>query len=287
MDSEPVTRPGLEYTDPELYAALVADCEQFWVDRPPHYARYESEGDKEAFVARELAFVERVYNTTTELAETHDGPVTLLLDVDETFAKNEYGGKDGSEVTTYVRPALATLFKLLDNKLGDRYDVGLLTSRAHSHLAEELETNEHGYMQHLSDRLNRDFVISSRRGSPIFENEELEETPDGMTHGEHEIAIAALGSILRPEVADAVRAEHAHYETMDDKDGFDPNALSSLVPREHWYDSKLAILAYLAEKHPDRAFVFVDDLPFPAAIDNTHPQVRGVSLYDGANFQVR
>lgn len=286
MDTEPIVRSGLEYTDPDLYAALVEDCEAFWATRPPHYTRYEQEGDKEAFIAREVAFVERVYDATVELAETHEGPITLLLDVDETFARNEYGGKDGSEITTYVRPGLATLFKKLDNKLGDRYDVGLLTSRGHSHLEDELETDAHGYMGHVRERLNLNFVISSRDGSPIYEAETLQEAPDGLSYGYYELALEAIKSIVRPEVAEAALAEQNRFKKTDDETDYE-DIISSLVPRGHWYDPKLAILAYLAEQHPDRAFVFVDDLPFPVAVDNTHPQVRGVSLYDGATFQIR
>jgi hypothetical protein len=80
------------------------------------------------------------------------------------------------------------------------------------------------------------------------------------------LALRAIEKIIRPDMK-------AHGENNDFE------AVERSVDRRHWYDAKLAILQHVADENPGRGFVFVDDLPFPASVDPSHGQVRGVSLH--------
>lgn len=260
---------GIKLANPDLYDQLVQHSRTFWNDLPDHYRKYADEDAQEALLGREVVFVDQVHAAMTNLASTREGKITLLLDCDETFVKNEYDSEDN--VTTYIRPGLETLLKLLDSTMPDRYDVGLLTSRAQSHLDNELEAPTHGYMRQLESQLNRDFVISSRMGSPIFSQEGLALAPQRLEWDENELAINAIRSIIRPEMIEPILTD-------------DYDRLSTFTSGSHWYDSKLAIVDHLANTYPDRGFVFVDDLPFADSINPSHPQVRGVALRDSAFY---
>ncbi len=225
--------------------------------------RYEkNDGEQEdELIGKEIAFVDKVLSATMGLAESRSGPVTILFDVDETIARNVYG--ENGEITTYVRPGLDVLVKQLEEKLGDRFDIGLLTSRAESHLLSELESPT--YTDSIKDRINPEFIFSSRKGSPIYDHEALAEAPLLVDWQEEATALRAIRKIIRPDLKELGEAN-------------DFSSIELAVERGHWYDGKLAILQHVADQNPDRGFVFVDDLPFPASIDPSHNQVRGVSL---------
>lgn len=262
--------PNLADSNPELYAELLERCDVYWDARPECVKKYEDPLDKPEFVEREVAFIDMVHGAVHDLAVTHPGPITVLLDCDETFVRNDYGTVPE---TMHVRPGTDILVEALetDEAVADRFDIGLLTSRAQEHLDEEVVSHEFGYMKHLGDRLNPEFLVSSRPNSPIYEPERLGYVPEYGSGIDAERAVAAVRSIIRPEIAESALS-HDH------------EGILAVVNRGHWYDPKLAIVAHLAETHPDRGFVFVDDLPFPASIDPAHPQVRGVALGSDAGF---
>lgn len=265
---EPQAVRSFEQTHPELYAVLAEDCARFWSELSDED---RARSDRDAFIASEIGFIERAYGAITSLAATHEGRITLLLDVDETFVRNKrltYGG----EVTAmYVRPGLNTLLTMLDADatVGDRYDIGLLTGRSYSQLAEEYANPQYGYMQRLGERLNPDFIISSEPNSPIYEQESLQGIPQAVITGEEDWCVDAIRSIMRPEMIEPALAG-------------DREALERLVYRGVWYNSKLPILAYLVETYPDRGFVYVDNDPYADTIDPTHSRVRGVALGEAA-----
>lgn len=220
-------------------------------------------------LAREVRFIDKVYAATMQLAAECDGPVTVLFDVDETLVKNEYA--ENNVVTTYVRPGFGVLVEALDDALGERVDIGLLTSRAQSQLEEELASPT--YTQAATSKLNPQFVMSSRDGKLLRGHEALAGVPRYMESSSEKRALEAIQDIVDPELKTVIEAN-------------DFGEVLRRVDRAHWYDAKLAILQVLAGDNPERGFVLVDDLPFPAAIDPTHPQVRGVALGD-ASFSLR
>lgn len=249
-------------------ASLEKAFEAFWNELPEYLTGRQSDEEKRKALEREVVFVDKVYSAVTQLAETRDGPITILFDVDETLVKDEYGEDD--QVTTYVRPGFGVLMQAIDSTLGDRVDIGLLTSRAQSHLDEEIASPS--YTQAVSGKINPDFVISSRDGHLLTGHEALQDAPRSMTAGEELLSLNAIRRIIDPRLASDVEAD-------------DWSAIAKRVNRGYWYDTKLAILQHLAQEHPERGFVFVDDLPFPAAIDPEHSQVRGVTV-DDAPFSV-
>lgn len=261
---------GFERTHPALYASLLEDCAQFWDERLERYK--EGDGDEvwQTFVDREAQFVDMVHSAVSGLAASREGPLTLLLDIDETFLANEYEPtRKKRAIAMHVRPGMDTLIRLLDASLGDRYDIGLLTFRPQSELDSERATHAYGYMQRLGNRLNQEFVISSHPDSLVYTQGTLPSVPRKLKWGEGELAVKAVRSILRPELVEPATAG-------------DTTALTQLVMGGRWYDGKLAVLAHLAAAHPERGFVFVDDKPYAASIDPNHPQVRGVALQDAA-----
>ena len=245
----------------EAVDVFIADLPQRMRER---FEEYDAE-ERDELVEKETRFIDEVLTATAELAESRSGPITILFDVDDTIAKNVYG--EGNEVTTYVRPGLAILIEQLEESMGDRFDVGLLTSRGESHLAKELALPT--YLNAMKDKLNPEFVFSSREGSSVYENEGLMDVPLQIYSGygsNEELALRAIEKIIRPDMK-------AHGKAGDFE------SVERSVDRRHWYDAKLAILQHAADQNPDRGFVFVDDLPFPASIDPSHHQVRGVSVY--------
>lgn len=253
----------LEHQYPELHASLIERGSGFWDMYPDVDASYYVPEDKDRFIEREVAFVDKIVHAVDSLSVVHEGPLTLLLDVDETFILTRYHGDSGT--TSHIRPALQTLLEVLDDRYTGRYDVGLLTSRAQSHLDDEMAKSGHGIYGHIGERLNPKFVVSSRPSSPIFAQEELRRTPLSMVYGHELDNIRAMDRIVRPEVK-------AMGESIDQ------SVLDAIVTQGYWYDMKLPVLQYLADTNPDRGFVFVDDMPFPAMVDPAHPQVRGVAL---------
>lgn len=146
--------------------ALEQAFEIFWDGLPEQTAARLSDLDKQTALEHEAAFVDKVYSAVSQLAETHEGPITALFDVNETIARNTFG-RDGS-MTTFVRPGFGVLVRALNQTFGERIDFGLLTSRAQSHLEEELTSPS--YTQAIVGKINPDFVISSRDGNLLMEH---------------------------------------------------------------------------------------------------------------------
>lgn len=249
-------------------SSIEESFEAFWRGLPEHITGRRSEEDKQHMFAREVLFIDKVYSAATRLAAERDGPITVLFDVDETLVRNEYGEENA--VTTHVRPGFGVLVRALDEALGDRIDIGLLTSRAQSHLDEELASPT--YTQATVGKLNPEFVVSSRDGNLLKTHEALTGVPRHMMSTSEKRALDAIRNIADPVLAAVIEAN-------------DIGGILQRVDRAHWYDAKLAILQVLAGDYPERGFVFVDDLPFPAVIDPSHPQVRGVALSD-ASFRL-
>lgn len=259
--------------DGQLRDDLNAAFDSFWENIPPELYERRDEEDREERLQSEHAFVGKVLDATASLADSHDGPVTILFDLDETVVKKPICRDENA---VFVRPGFGIVMNALNERYGDRVDFGILTTRGESHLQSELAQPETLPEIFAHSRINPDFVISSRAERPrssIYDAAGMEDVVTYAHLGEESLALASIRKIVRPEIAAAVDEGRA----LD---------MYDLVPRGDWYDSKLAIVAHLADTNPDRGFVYVDDMGFPASIDNDQPRVRGVHLGYDAMFTI-
>ena len=202
-------------------------------------------------LAREQSFFIKVFTAALVMAERQPGPVALLFDVDLTLV--HHGGPQG-----VARPAFALAVRELDNMLGDRLEIGLLSSRPKGDgqspgLASEAHSPT--FTAGAGHKLNPELIISSG------DLERSDKTVSALVHGtDTEAQIEAAADVLDPELIDAVRRGEMTLHAL--------------------YDSKLLVLQELITKYPDRAFVFFDDLPVAGAIVRDSPHIRGVRVHE-------
>ncbi len=265
-----------ETLSPELRSEIEVAFDKYWSDaaagKDEYWGADDLEEERKKALERELGFARKVTSAATEMANRHSGPVVLLFDVDETIARNEYtSGSD--DFITYVRPAFAPTLAVLRTELGDRLEVGLLTSRGESHLDEQLENPT--YLTDAMDIVNPEFVLSSQTDSRVFKQTIQDTDGDTYEDWDHDLkrldhrereALAYCEDILKPEIVQEVTDE-GYSDTNPD-----------------WWNIKLAILQKVAANHPERAFVFVEDLWCADSVRDDHPQVMGVHVDEDAGF---
>jgi hypothetical protein len=269
-------RPDLMSSLPELtihqaellqtmHAAIDAAFDEMWSAR--HQSSFETPEevaeDREAAMAREHAFADKVFGATAEVAVRTGKPVTILFDVDETFVKKTYTN-DGSSLDL-VRPAFIPLIQTLDEVLADKLSIGLLTTRGQSHLDAELQNPT--FLAGVKDKIDPNYVLSARSGSPATES-----FPDYM-YDSHEDARDNLGDFLNSTL-------------IFDDDLATMRAIQKVTAsRLTWTGSKLPILKHLVDTHPEHAFVYVDDAASASVINpNYSPNLATVQVYDDAAF---
>lgn len=213
--------------------------------------------DTELFVERELAFTRNVLGGLAAMAARREGSLVLLFDVDDSIAKNRFD-RDGNPKDTVIRPSFPLLMQTISQQYPDRVEVGLLTSRAQSHVDAEMASPT--YLDSAQSLLNPEFGISSRDGTAVSSEEATMLTQ----WSTFEDRYAAVESLLDPA---KVSAEQEPYWD--------------------WFDAKLLALDALAKQYPDRGFMVVDDYQFTTAIDPNHPQVHGVRVGEESFFSLR
>lgn len=147
--------------------------------------------------------------------------------------------EDGGET---IRPAFPFALNLLHGVLQARLEVGVLTSIPQAAIDERLPT----YFSEVSARVNPGFTISSHD----------RETTD-------------------PSISEAMRSK----DFTKVEEIVDPKIIKGTKEgtlKDIWFDSKLVILQRLAQSHPSRAFVLVDDRVLASVIREDHTQVMGV-----------
>lgn len=193
---------------------------------------------------RERAFFTKVFMAATEMAERQTGPVTLLFDVDYTVVQND---------SRTVRPAFALVIRELSNILGDRLELGILSTRTREGSGELELDDPIGRTPIAGDKLNPDFLFSS------LDLERSDPSVRSLVYGNNTIAqIEAAKDVLDPEVIEAIK--------------------SGELSTESFYDSKLLVLQGLVSGRPDRAFVLVDDLPVADVLKSKSPNIGGVRV---------
>jgi len=215
--------------------------------------------------AREESWYNRTCNAVLDAAMRHDGPVRLLLDIDQTIS-------DGLPGVRLVRPAFRAAVTDLRAMLGDRFQIGLLSSVVDM-IEEEDEAGEihrtllypesiaKMYTKDLpEDILDPNLKISTR----LFENEhpwvqELEEAPE-------EDVLAAIKPMLDEIAVQAIADKE--LRASDCRDG----------------DGKWEIVKTLLEDNPDTFYVYADNLPGTALLGNTEMD-RFTALWMGLEMQ--
>jgi hypothetical protein len=193
---------------------------------------------------REKAFFTKVFMAAIEMAEIQPEPVTLLFDVDWTLTHYE---------DLVARPAFALVIRELDNILGDRLEVGLLTTKG----AESIESEPYHptYTKGVSHKLNTNFLISSGD----LERDNKLSAFDSLLEGKDTLAqIEAAQDVLDPNIVESIRSATGNTAEL--------------------YDVKLGILHELTVLYPDRAFILIDDLPFTDSIRRDSSKVKGVRV---------
>lgn len=249
--------------DPEIENKMLTDFDLLWEqigkEETQYYDSEEIDAKRVKMLEREKTFVSKVTEVTLELSKEHEGTITLLFDVDETIAKNLLFS---DPPMTVVRPAFEAVIKNLDKLLPGRIEVGLLTSRGQSHLDEERTTPS--YLTGVQKYVNPIFLVSSRDGNIVTKNEDMQVLDYGNSDDKKRLPF--VETIIKPEIKQAIQ-EHGEY-----------------TKEWHWFDKKLAVLAILVQQHPERAFVFVDDMAFAESIVETGDRVRGIRVYEDAGF---
>lgn len=262
----------------EIDAAIDEAYKHFLDDIPDAYRRSaESQWrDREKQAESDKQFFRNVYNAAMELAESNEGSIAVLFDIDDTLAKAIYDDETGNERLDVLRPVIPILANALTEKLGDRLHIGLLTTRGQTHLDDELA--HPSYTTPLTEQMDPQFVIGTNTRYMTDRSPENLEELDHITNRARSWvadnlieriapALNLIRPILDPELEPAIVEDD--YATLRDRIGGGV-----------WADVKLAVLAQLAEQHSDTAFVFVDDRESVRAINPNHSRVRGVCAYE-------
>lgn len=194
---------------------------------------------------REVRFFDKVYDAVMEMSAGHNDKVRVYFDVDQTLT-------EGIGQHRVVRPAFSWAIAELHGILGDRLQVGLLTT---------LKNHNNTYDMVLAD-VKPDLVDPSY----LLCTREYDFSPKQV-------------SLLACEDNDAERLQSvAHL--------LDPALVTAakqdLLEARHWHDpdGKLEILddqLQLTEQENIR-LVFVDNMASAAAIRRDHPRLRGVCV---------
>ncbi len=242
----------------EMYIAIDEAFDHFWSQEfqpSKHLAAEDIAERREKAINRERVFAQKVCDAVLNMATLSDGVVTILFDVDETIVKKYFTDTGMRDV---VRPAFTPVIKALDSVLGDRLEIGLLTSRGQSKLDEELV--QPTYLGEVIHKINPDFVISS-----------------------------SDGVIARNSEIDYLERWGTQKQRLDALEGFvDPVKVQEVEmnSRYGWFSNKLLIIQELVRHNTDRFFIFVEDLPCASVIDPSNPRARGVQMEDSEFFSV-
>ncbi len=195
---------------------------------------------------REKSFFRKVYKATIEMAERQPGPVTTLFDIDYTLIHSD---------PETVRPSFELAIRELDNVLGERFTIGILSTRPKDKIGRNGKNTLYGSIVDLEAgrKIDSDFLISSG------DLERSDENLRGLVRGsDTRSKVEAVKDILDPEIAGAVR--------QGEIDVYD------------FFDAKLPILQKLGFEYPYRSFVMVDDLPLASAIEQDGINIKGVRV---------
>lgn len=219
---------------------------------------------EEQVLDREVMFCSEVYGAVEAVAASHDGPITLLFDVDQTMVEQKEERRDGKRVVVdVVRPGVSAVSeKILRNRaLRDRVGEGVITSRP----ADDWNgPNRAAYVKAFSGLGEEEFYIST--GDMQRNDERMKYLSRRSTTEEK---LEAVRDILDPKVVEKA-------------------ASGELGPSE-WFDIRMVQLSEMLkdERYADHAFVYVDDLPFAKALRKDNPRLKGVCVSEEVQDELR
>ena len=254
----------LDAMPPKLKEELAAGVKSFWDTTCEYEPQLDTPEERAAALERDENFFLKVYNGAMLLANRNTNPqtgelektVTMLFDADETIL-SLLEDSDGNSAIV-ARPAFRVAVEAVRSKLGDKFEIGMLTTHDESRLVSEL--NSPTYLNGLDGIVNPKFILSSKISK---ENQELHELEAAIDSNNVTVTKAATSDILDPIIA----------EYDDEVDG--------------WGSIKLVILQRTVVANPDRVFGYVDDLPSAAAIDPDSERVHGVWVGTEVHDMVR
>ncbi len=218
-------------------------------DLGPELTGINSKLTPEDVLDREKSFFTKIFVAATDMADSQEGPVTLMFDLDLNLIKN------GT-----VRPSFGLLVKELGNILEDRLEIGILTSRGadvDNDTLKSLLVAPIANVPGVAERINPDFVLSSRN---LDRKEGPESETDLLEGDDNEAKIEAAKDILNPAVIEGIRQGKIDSKTF--------------------YDSKLIILQRLIPRHPNRGFIVSDDIPYVSFIRDDRGLLKGIWTRD-------
>jgi hypothetical protein len=241
MTEHPTQPPSF---DPEVFAAdLATRFDAFWAHEAEVNWRIDeaTPQDKEREFEREVKFGTVIAAGALALAAAHDGPITVLFDIDDTLACVTY---DDGEPRTSLRPSFPLIATELKRLIGDRLNIGLLTSRMQSHLDEE--RSKPTTLKGVIDAVNPELIVSSRED------------------GEYASRIDEFTDEQRTKVGETMLWGVEGYK----------QGLSTDIIRKGW------TLHLLTEIYSDNAFLVVDDHQWVNDINPDNSRVAGIHVTD-------
>ncbi len=151
---------GYDALNPQLIDQISVAFDEYW-ERESNLSRQVAKMPPETrqmLLERDLRFADQVIGAVAGLAARHEGPITLLFDVDGTLVvprRGEFGGD-----RDVIRPSATIIFDELRARYGERLNIGLLTVRGQNILYEQLEERG-GLLEPLARYMTPMFVISA------------------------------------------------------------------------------------------------------------------------------
>ena len=196
---------------------------------------------------RERAFATQLIGTVLEIADAHSGNIALMFDVDETIVAKRALAE---EKERFTRPSLDIVIGILEEALGERLEIGVLSTRSQAALDAEMQ--DPTYLKDIIGRVNPRYVISSRDGAMALSFK------DTLVYGHGQLKKderEAIQGFVDPNVIET------EFRGSFDSHGIKPFVLKDLV-----------------DSHPDTYFVAVDDHEWVKEINPDYSRVKGVHL---------
>jgi hypothetical protein len=200
-----------------------------------------------ALCAREWGFYSKVYNAAMKLRDAPE--VVALFDVDDTIA-------DGAYPNLITRPAFPLVVSALDQALGGKLRVGLLTSYIESNIKDEQGRPSLSCLAAVRPEIIEPDLLISTHPHPGYNNRFYTLTDEQI--------LGNVEGFINPQIIKATREGHLSINSWYDREG------------------KIDILMALSQGHPDTGFLYVDNLPSAGMIQNTD---RVVGLCVGPEMQ--
>lgn len=208
---------------------------------------------RELVKRRERAFATQLIGTVLKIADAHSGNIALMFDVDETIATKRALAE---EKERFTRPSLDIVIGILEETLGERLEIGILSTRGQASL--DTEKQNPTYLKDIIGRVNPAYVISSRDGAMALSFK------DTLGHSQlKKDERETIRSFVDPQVVET-----------DFRGSFDIGS----------HGIKPFVLKELVDSHPDTYFVAVDDHEWVKEINPEYPRVKGVHLDDESSF---